>query len=132
MRRFPTALLQWEDFGRDHARPLLEKYRHQICSFNDDIQGTGSVTVAGLVNAMRITGQSLKDQRVLFLGAGSAGIGIADMIRSAMKLEGLSDEQARSRIWLFDVNGLLENTREGHRMVEEMNYAEIFNLILSL
>jgi malate dehydrogenase (oxaloacetate-decarboxylating)(NADP+) len=61
---------------------------------------------------MRITGESLKDQRVLFLGAGSAGIGIADMIRSAMKLEGLSEEQARSRIWLFDVNGLLENTRK--------------------
>ena len=84
----------------------------KYAAFNDDIQGTGSVIVAGLETAMRITGESLKDQRVLFLGAGSAAIGIADMIVSAMKLEGLTEEQARSSIWLFNTNGLLENTRK--------------------
>ena len=96
----PTPFTTWPATGTKCA------------AFNDDIQGTGSVTVAGLENAIRITGEGLKDQLVLFLGAGSAGIGIADMIRSTMKLEGLSEEQARSRIWLFDVNGLLENTRK--------------------
>jgi malate dehydrogenase (oxaloacetate-decarboxylating)(NADP+) len=109
---FPDCCIHFEDWkGRD-ALHYLARYRDKVCCFNDDIQGTGSVTVAGLETAMRITGESLKDQHVLFLGAGSAGIGIADMIRSAMKLEGLSEEQARSRIWLFDVNGLLENTRK--------------------
>ena len=108
---FPDCCLHFEDWRGTDALHYLARYRDKVCCFNDDIQGTGSVTVAGLETAMRITGESLKDQRVLFLGAGSAGIGIADMIWSAMKLEGLSEEQARSRIWLFDVNGLLENTR---------------------
>ena len=109
---FPDCCIHFEDWKGTDALHYLARYRDKVCCFNDDIQGTGSVTVAGLETAMRITGESLKDQRVLFLGAGSAGIGIADMIRSAMKLEGLSKEQARSRIWLFDVNGLLENTRK--------------------
>ncbi|MBV9668746.1 MAG: NAD-dependent malic enzyme [Nitrososphaeraceae archaeon] len=109
---FPNCCIHFEDWKGTEALHYLSRYRDKVCCFNDDIQGTGSVTVAGLENAMRITGESLKDQRVLFLGAGSAGIGIADMIRSAMKLEGLSDDQARSRIWMFDVNGLLENTRK--------------------
>jgi malate dehydrogenase (oxaloacetate-decarboxylating)(NADP+) len=109
---FPDCCIQFEDWKGTDALHFLARYRDKFCCFNDDIQGTGSITLAGLVNAMRITGQSLKDQRIFFLGAGSAGIGIADMIRSAMKLEGLSDEQARSRIWLFDINGLLESTRK--------------------
>jgi malate dehydrogenase (oxaloacetate-decarboxylating)(NADP+) len=109
---FPDCCIHFEDWKGTDALHYLARYRDKVCCFNDDIQGTGSVTVAGLETAMRITGESLKDQRVLFLGAASAGIGIADMIRSAMKLEGLSEEQARSRIWLFDVNGLLENTRK--------------------
>jgi malate dehydrogenase (oxaloacetate-decarboxylating)(NADP+) len=107
---FPDCCIHFEDWKGTDAFHYLARYRDKVCCFNDDIQGTGSVTVAGLVNAMRITAQSLKDQRVLFLGGGSAGIGIADMIRSAMKLEVLSDEQTRSRIWLFDVK--LENTRK--------------------
>jgi malate dehydrogenase (oxaloacetate-decarboxylating)(NADP+) len=109
---FPACCIHFEDWKGTDALHYLSRYRDKVCCFNDDIQGTGSVTVAGLENAMRITGESLKDQHVLFLGAGSAGIGIADMIRSAMKLEGLSEDQARSRISLFDVNGLLENTRK--------------------
>jgi malate dehydrogenase (oxaloacetate-decarboxylating)(NADP+) len=104
---FPNCCIHFEDWRGTEALHYLARYRDKVCCFNDDIQGTGSVETA-----MRITGENLKDQRVLFLGAGSAGIGIADMIRSAMKLEGLSEEQARSRIWLFDVDGLLENTRK--------------------
>ena len=109
---FPNCCIHFEDWKGTEALHYLARYRDKVCCFNDDIQGTGSVIVAGLETAMRITGESLKDQRVLFLGAGSAGIGIADMIVSAMKLEGLTEEQARSRIWLFNTNGLLENTRK--------------------
>ena len=109
---FPNCCIHFEDWKGTEALHYLARYRDKVCCFNDDIQDTGSVIVAGLETAMRITGESLKDQRVLFLGAGSAGIGIADMIVSAMKLEGLTEEQARSRIWLFNTNGLLENTRK--------------------
>src|SRR5215471_10965801 len=94
---FPNCCIHFEDWRGTEALHYLARYRDKVCCFNNDIQGTGSVTVAGLETAMRITGENLKDQRVLFLGAGSAGIGIADMIRSAMNLEGLSEEQARSR-----------------------------------
>ena len=90
---FPNCCIHFEDWKGTDALHYLARYRDKVCCFNDDIQGTGSISVAGLINAMRITGQSLKDSRVLFLGAGSAGIGIADMIKSAMKLEGLSEEQ---------------------------------------
>jgi len=109
---FADCCIHFEGWKGTDAFHYLARYRDEICCFNDDIQGTGGVTVAGLVSAMRITNQNLKDQRVLFFGAGSAGIGIANMIVSAMKLDGLSDGQARSRIWLFDSKGLVEDTRQ--------------------
>ena len=90
---------------------LLARYRDRVCCYNDDIQGTAGVALAGLYNAVRVTGGKLRDQRILFLGAGSAGVGIADLIASAMALEGLTKEQARTHISLFDVNGLLEPSR---------------------
>jgi malate dehydrogenase (oxaloacetate-decarboxylating)(NADP+) len=108
---FPNCCIHFEDWKGTEALRFLARYRDKVSCYNDDIQGTGSITVAGLLNAVRIKGEELKDQRVLFLGAGSAGIGIADMIASAMKLEGFSGEQARNQISLFDVNGLLEPSR---------------------
>jgi len=110
--RFPKCCLHFEDWKGTDALRLLARYADQISCYNDDIQGTGSVAVAGLYNAMKISKGSLKDQRVLFFGAGSAGIGIANMIASAMKLEGLSEKDAQERISLFDVNGLLEPSRK--------------------
>jgi malate dehydrogenase (oxaloacetate-decarboxylating)(NADP+) len=109
---FPACCIHFEDWKGTDALRLLAKYRDKVCCYNDDIQGTGSVTVAGLMSALRITGGKLKDQRVLFLGAGSAGIGIADMIVSAMQLEGLSETEARDRISLFDIDGLIEPSRK--------------------
>jgi malate dehydrogenase (oxaloacetate-decarboxylating)(NADP+) len=109
---FPGCCIHFEDWKGTDALRLLAKYRDKVCCYNDDIQGTGSVTVAGLLSALRITGGRLKDQRVLFLGAGSAGIGIADMIVSAMQLEGLSETEARGRISLFDIRGLIEPSRK--------------------
>jgi malate dehydrogenase (oxaloacetate-decarboxylating)(NADP+) len=109
--QFTDCCIHFEDWRGIDAFRYLARYREKVCCFNDDIQGTGGVVVAGLYNAMRIKSQNLKDERVLFLGAGSAGIGIADMIASAMILEEQSGDQARSRIWLFDANGLLESTR---------------------
>jgi len=111
-QRWPGALIQFEDFSKNHAFPLLTRYREQILCFNDDIQGTGAVTLAGILSALRITGQSLADQRVLFMGAGSAARGIADMIVTGMKEDGgLSDQAARSRIWMLDSKGLVTRDR---------------------
>jgi malate dehydrogenase (oxaloacetate-decarboxylating)(NADP+) len=93
------------------AMRLLARYRDRVCCYNDDIQGTAGVALAGILSALRVTGGKLRDQRVLFLGAGSAGIGIADLIASAMTLEELTLEQARARISLFDLGGLLEPSR---------------------
>jgi malate dehydrogenase (oxaloacetate-decarboxylating) len=105
--RFPNALLHWEDFGAGNARRILDRYRHDVCTFNDDMQGTGAVVLGGLRAATRAAGIPLTEQRVVVFGAGTAGVGIADFIFSAMVRDGLTPEAARSRIWCLGHNGLL-------------------------
>ncbi len=108
--KFPTIFLHWEDFGRANARRILETYQHTVCSFNDDIQGTGATTLAALMAAVDSTGSRLTDQRIVIFGSGSAGTGVADQICCAMIRQGLSSEEARSRFWLLDKPGLLLDT----------------------
>ena len=111
-RRWPHVMLQFEDFAQPNATPLLEKYRDQICCFNDDIQGTASVTVGTLLAACRTKGVQLSSQKVTFVGAGSAGCGIAEQIISQMVSEGISAEQARSQVFMIDRHGLLTEGME--------------------
>jgi len=105
--KFPQVFLHWEDFGRATARHNLDLYRNKICSFNDDIQGTGAVALAALLSAVKVTGTAFKDQRIIIFGAGSAGTGIADQICAGLMRDGLSEAEARTRFWLIDKNGLL-------------------------
>jgi malate dehydrogenase (oxaloacetate-decarboxylating) len=108
----PGTCLQWEDFATPHARPLLQRYRDELLTFNDDIQGTAAVALGAVLGAIKTTGKSLKDQQIVMLGAGSAGIGVADGLCSAMKGEGLSESEARSRFWVVDRNGLVDSGRK--------------------
>jgi malate dehydrogenase (oxaloacetate-decarboxylating)(NADP+) len=111
--RWPRALIQFEDFSNAHALPLLERWRERLLCFNDDIQGTGAVALAGLYGALRITGGQLADQRVLFLGAGSAARGIADSIAGAIAAETHRDlDRARSQLWMLDSKGLVTASRQ--------------------
>jgi malate dehydrogenase (oxaloacetate-decarboxylating)(NADP+) len=108
---YPKCCIQWEDFANINAVPILQRYRDKVCTFNDDIQGTAAVALAGVYGALRITGGRLTDQRFLFLGAGSAATGIAELISQAMAREGLPIAQARGRNALFDVDGLVVRSR---------------------
>lgn len=108
---YPKCCLQWEDFANFNAVPILERYRDKICTYNDDIQGTAAVALAGIFGALRISKQKLCDQRFLFLGGGSAATGIAELISEAMALEGGTVVDGRSRNWLFDIHGLMVSSR---------------------
>jgi malate dehydrogenase (oxaloacetate-decarboxylating) len=114
-RRWPHILLQWEDFAGANAARLLERYRDRLCTFNDDIQGTAAVTTATLLAAVHATGIPLSGQTIAMFGSGSAGIGIVDLLVAAMKEEGLTEEQARLRIYAFNSRGLLVEGGEGIR-----------------
>lgn len=109
---FPHTLLQWEDFLKANAIFQLKRFRNQLCSFNDDIQGTAGVIVAGLFSALRITGQRMRDQRVVFAGAGASAQGISDLIVSAMVEEGLCECEARKQVWTVDSQGLVTKARQ--------------------
>ena len=110
---FPNCCIHFEDWTGTDAIALLARYRDKVCSYNDDIQGTGGVTLAGLINSLKITGGVLREQRVLFLGAGSAAIGLADLIVSAQVQQGVAPEVARQRIRMFDTQGLVVARRPG-------------------
>jgi malate dehydrogenase (oxaloacetate-decarboxylating) len=111
-QELPGTCLQWEDFATPHARPILQHYRDELLTFNDDIQGTAAVALGAVLGAVKVTGKSLKDQQIVMLGAGSAGIGVADGLRAAMKGEGLSELEARSHFWVVDKDGLLHSGRK--------------------
>jgi malate dehydrogenase (oxaloacetate-decarboxylating)(NADP+) len=108
---YPKCCIQWEDFANFNAVPILARFRNKICTYNDDIQGTAAVALAGIFGALRISGQKLTEQRFLFLGAGSAATGIAELISQAMALEGMDIATARSRNALFDIEGLIVSSR---------------------
>ncbi|WP_194847424.1 NAD-dependent malic enzyme [Candidatus Neptunochlamydia vexilliferae] len=112
-KRFPNVLIQWEDFAKDQAQPLLDRYREKVCCFNDDIQGTAGVVVAGLLAAIKGMNGDIKEQRIVLFGAGSAGIGIAELLTQAMMLEGASREEAKEKIFVMGRNGLAHTGSEG-------------------
>jgi len=127
-QRWPHVLVQFEDFAQGNATPLLKKYQHRLCCFNDDIQGTASVTVGALLAACHAQGTSIKDQSVVFVGAGSAGCGIAEQIAAHMIKEGLSEEQAVSQIYLTSSRGLLTNKMDKLRDFQQKfvkNYSDV-------
>jgi malate dehydrogenase (oxaloacetate-decarboxylating) len=111
--KFPNVLLQWEDFSKNNAARLLERYRDRLCTFNDDIQGTGAVTLAGLLAAVDVVGSRISNQQIVMLGAGSSATGISDQLVSAMMSEGLTKHEAKTRIWLVDSRGLVHTGRFG-------------------
>lgn len=121
--KWPKVLVQFEDFSNNHCFDLLEKYRHRQLCFNDDIQGTGAVILAGFINACKIMGKSGKDQRILFFGAGSAAVGVADMIATVLAEEGLSEEELRKRFWFVDSRGLVHTNRGDKLPPQKVRFA---------
>lgn len=118
-RHLPGVLLQWEDFAQENARKLRDRYRDRLCSFNDDIQGTAAVTLAALLAGGRASGRGLGAQQIVIVGAGSAGTGISELLLAAMIQEGLSEADARSRLWLVDRRGLLHTEMQGLGPVQQ-------------
>ena len=123
MQKYPNVLLQWEDFSKYNAPRILERYRDRLCTFNDDIQGTGAVTAAGLMAAAQVLNTRLSDHRIVVLGAGSSAIGISDQIVAAMQAEGVAAAEARKSIWLIDSKGLVHDGR-GSEEPLKMKYAQ--------
>src|SRR5246500_2076236 len=113
----PSTCLQWEDFATLNARPLLLRYQNQLLTFNDDVQGTAAVTLGAIIGASKVAQKKISDHQIVFVGAGSAAIGVADYLRFAMLSEGLSEKEAVSRFWIVDKDGLLDSDR--HDLVEE-------------
>jgi malate dehydrogenase (oxaloacetate-decarboxylating)(NADP+) len=109
---FPKCCIHFEDWTGTDAVHLLQRYRDKYCVYNDDVQGTAGITLAGMINAAKLRGRKLKDEKYLFLGAGSAGIGLADLLCSALVAQGMTLKDAQSRVYMFDVHGLLESTRK--------------------
>ncbi|MFC3909405.1 NAD-dependent malic enzyme [Legionella dresdenensis] len=128
-KHFPNAFLHWEDFGRNNARRILDRYQDELCTFNDDIQGTGAVTLSAILAACEVTGKSLSEHKIVVFGAGSAGTGISDQIVDALIRHGVSEEQAYRQFWLIDRQGLLidsdpeliESQRPYARQAEEIS-----------
>jgi malate dehydrogenase (oxaloacetate-decarboxylating) len=127
-RKLPNALLQWEDFAKPHARPILDRYRDSLCTFNDDIQGTAAVTLGALYKAMKITKKKFSDQQVVILGAGSAGTGIAEYILEAMVTERMDETEARKHFFLLDSKGLLHTGRTNLTPVQQ-KFAQSFEMV---
>ena len=109
---FPKCCIHFEDWTGTDAVHLLQRYRDKYCIYNDDVQGTAGITLAGMINATKLKGTKLKDEKYLFLGAGSAGIGLADLLCSALVAQGMTLKDAQSRVYMFDINGLLDSTRK--------------------